>query len=172
MFNGYKLRILDKKICEQYAKELAKLADQIPQVRYTEKEILAESKKDRIFLGKWEHSLVLFDGNKPIALIIGYERKSENNEQYPENTLYISELAVAEDYQNKGIGRKILLEFLKRNKRIGFKYLKGKLNFSVQTNSAEWNKYVQDLYKSLGFAVRSQKDYSDRIDIILGYKPN
>ena len=114
----------------------------------------------------------MFDGNKPIALIIGYERKSENNEQYPENTLYISELAVAEDYQNKGIGRKILLEFLKRNKRIGFKYLKGKLNFSVQTNSAEWNKYVQDLYKSLGFAVRSQKDYSDRIDIILGYKPN
>lgn len=166
----YPIRVLDRDTAEKHASELTKLAGQIPLVEYTEKEILAEEKGDRKFYGKWEHSLVMFDADKPIALIIGYERKSEGNKQYPENTLYISELAVSEDYQRRGLGRFLLESFFEYNNKIGMKHLGGELNYSVQTNSADWNKHVQNLYKSFDFSQRATKDYENRTDVILGWK--
>lgn len=167
----YPIRVLDRNTAEKHASELAKLAGQIPLVEYTEKEILAEEKGDRKFYGKWGHSLVMFDADKPIALVIGYERKSEGNSQYPRNTLYISELAVSENYQHRGLGRYLLKNFFEHNNKTGLMYLEGKLNYSVQTNSADWNKYVQDLYKSFGFTPRATKGYENRTDVILGWEP-
>lgn len=170
-FDKYPIRVLDKGTAENYASELARLANQIPLVEYTEKEILAEEKGERKFYGKWEHSLVMFDAGKPIALVIGYERKSEGNEQYPEDTLYISELAVSENYQRRGLGRFLLKRFFEHNNKIGMKYLGAELNYTVQTNLADWNKYVQDLYKSFGFIPRATKSYENRVDVILGWRP-
>lgn len=169
--NGYTLGKLDRQTAEKYAKDLARLADQIPLVPYREEEILAESKGERKFFGKWEHSLVVFDGSKPIGLVIGYERQSEGNEQYPENTLYVSELAVDKEYQRRGIARQLLKSFFDYNTQLGFKHLEGDLNFSVQTNSADWNRHVQNLYASFGFAQRATKQYPNRVDVILGWKP-
>lgn len=167
-FEKLTLKTLTKEIAVKYSAELASLADLIPQVSYSDKEILAESKGGRIFYGKWDHSLVLFDVNKPVAVIISYERKSEGNDQYPQNTLYISELAVDKHYQGKGIARKLIQYYLEYNNKIGMKYLEGKLNYSIQTNSADWNAHVQNLYKSFGFIQRATKKYEDRTDVILG----
>ena len=167
----FSLQVLDKQTAQIHAPALAKLLDQIPLVNYTEKEVLAESKEGRIFYGKWRHSLVLLDQAKPIGAIIGYERKSEANQQYPENTLYISELVVDPDYQKQGLGRKLVQAFLNHNQKIGFLYLEGPLNFSVQTNSARWNSHVQNLYQSLGFTKRAIKQYDNRTDVILELKP-
>lgn len=170
VFGGFTLKILDRKTAEQYVDVLTMLLDQIPQVEYTKEDVLAESKDDgeRVFYGKWEHSLILFDKDKPIAVVIGYERISEHNDQYPENTIYISELAVDPKYQQQGIARKILNIFFEMNNAIGFLHLDGTLNFSIQTNSAEWNKHVRDLYSSFGFVQRATKTYPNRIDVILG----
>lgn len=48
-------------------------------VEYTAAEILAESKKDRKLLHKWEHSFIAVSGDKPVGLIMGYERSGEGN---------------------------------------------------------------------------------------------
>src|SRR4030043_1036418 len=155
--NDYFTYILDRETATKYAKEIAKLADQIPLVNYTEKEILAEEKGDRVFHGKWEHSLVVFDGTEPIAVIISYERAAGNNDQYSENSLYISELAVDRDYQKQGIARALVKKFLEYNKK--FLYLDGKMTYSVQTNFADWNNHVRRLYESFGFKQLEKKKY-------------
>jgi len=170
---GYTLKLLDRKTAEQYVDTLTALVSQIPLVQYTQEEILAEKKSEgeRIFYGKWEHSLVLFDQNKPIAVVIAYERKAERNSQYPQNTIYLSELAVDKKYQGKGVARKILEIFFEMNRIVGLLYLDGETNFSVQTNFADWNAYVQDLYKSFGFVQRAEKVYPNRTDVVLGWTP-
>ena len=152
--NKYKVGLLERTTTLKYISELVEIIDQIPLVNYTEKEVLAETKEDRKFNKKWEHSLIVFDREKPIAVIIGYERESEGNEPYPENTIYISELAVKKDYQKRGIGKKLIRIFLDYNIQRGFLILNGRINFSVQTNSAERNKHVKELYKSFGFKER------------------
>jgi len=173
--SGFSVYLLEKEIAQKYASALAEIVDQIqiPLIdHYSEREILAESKRERKFYGKWEHSLVVFDQETPIAVIFGYEREAEKNEQHPENTLYISELAVHQDYQVRGIGRRLLRNFLDYNTAKGFIYLEGDLNFSIQANSAEWNKYVQNLYKSSGFKERATKQYENGTGyLVLGCRP-
>lgn len=163
--NKFPVYIFNKEIATKYAEEIAKLADQIPLVNYSEKEILAENKEERIFHGKWEHSLVVFDGDMPIAVIIGYEREGEDNGQYPENSLYISELAVDKNYQKQGIARALLKIFLERSKK--FLYLDGRMIYSVQTNFADWNNHIRKLYKSFGFKEIAKKQYDNRKDVVL-----
>ncbi len=80
---------LDKDIATLCIKQITNLVNDIPLVEYKEQDILADYKKDRIFYGKWEHSLIVFDNKTPIAIIIAYERQSENNNLYPQNTIYI-----------------------------------------------------------------------------------
>ena len=162
---NYPVYNLDKKLATKYSTEIATLANLIPLVNYEEKDILAESKDDRIFYGKWEHSLIVFDDKKPIAIIIAYERGKEKNLQYPENSIYISELAVDKNYQGKGIAKKLLELFFKLN--TNFSHLTGPLLFTIQTNSASWNKFVLDLYHSFGFKEFATKEYSNRTDVIL-----
>ncbi len=117
---------------------------------------------------KWDHSLIIIDGDEPVAFIMGYERTAEGNDQYPANTLYISELAVAADKQQQGIGSSLLRAFFEHNNQVGFRTLAGELNYSIQTNSADWNEHVIALYKSFGFTQRSTKPYPNRTDVVLG----
>jgi ribosomal protein S18 acetylase RimI-like enzyme len=51
----------------------------------------------------------------PIAIIIAYERQLELNNLYPNNTLYISELAVKYEYRNKGIAKQLLENWFRIN---------------------------------------------------------
>ena len=163
--NKFSVGRLTKELAEEHASTLAQIADQIPLVDYTEKDILAESKGDRVLHGKWDHSLIVFDQSNPIAFIVGYERKKEDNDQYPENSLYISELGVLKTYQKQGIGRQLVKLFLELNKKL--LHLEGKMVYSVQTNSAGFNQHVQDLYKSFGFQHQANKEYDNRTDVVL-----
>ncbi|MFA5030343.1 MAG: GNAT family N-acetyltransferase [Patescibacteria group bacterium] len=165
---SFPVYILEKDVAKKYAKRIAQLLDAIPLVDYTEKEILAESKEEREFFGKWEHSFVVFDHNIPIAVIICYERKAEGNVQYPVNSLYISELAVDEVYRGKGIARKFIKFFLNTNKKLTS--LDGQIAYSVQTNSADWNSHVVRLYESFGFKKIAFKQYDNRRDAVLFLK--
>lgn len=156
---------MTKEVADTYADQLIDLADTIPLVNFTKEELLSESKKDRVFYSKWDHSLVVFDNDTPIALIIGYERPKEDNDKYPENSIYISELAVDKNYRNQGIAKELISLFLKRSN--SFLYLDGRTVFAVQTNSAEWNKHVIKLYESFGFEQTNIKEYDNRTDVIL-----
>lgn len=163
---------LTRELAEEHAEDLASLASQIPQVEYSSEDILAENKGGRELLNKWQHSLVVMEGGKPIAFVMGYERRSERNPQYPEDTLYVSELAVAETHQRQGIALRLLRQFFEHNNEIGFQTIDGKLSYSIQTNSAERNSHVIDLYKSFGFKERAMKEYPNRIDVVLGVDSN
>ena len=83
--------------------------------------------------------------------------------------------AVKKEYQNKGIGRKLLEMCLKYNQEVGFLHLKGDFNFSIQTNAAPWNNHVVRLFVSVGFRKRATKFYSnrekDQEDFVFGYSP-
>ena len=169
--DNYPIAILDKDTASKHAERLGELANQIPQVEYTAEDILAETKGERELLRKWDHSLIVFDGDKTVGFIMGYERKGEGNDQYPDNTIYISELAVDESYQRRGIARQLLESFLEKNNHVGLLSLDGDTNYSIQTNSAGWNSHVIELYESFGFKKRATKDYPNRTDVILGYTP-
>lgn len=165
----YDVYVLNKEVATTYIDEIMNLVNLIPMVSYSKEDILADSKIERDFLGKWEHSLIVLHNNKPIAIIIGYERKKENNDQYPTNTLYISELAVDEMYQGKGLAKQLIQCFLDINQ--SFLYLTGDISISVQTNAADWNAKVISLYKSFGFQQISTKQYDNRLDVVLQLKP-
>ncbi len=163
---------LTKELATQHINGLVDLANQIPEVEYTAEMILSEQKGDRQMLGKWAHSLVVLDADTSVAFIMAYEREAENNEQYPENTLYISELAVSSAYQRRGIAHHLLKYFFDKSNKIGMLHYDNALNFSIQTNSAEWNEHVINLYKSFGFRQRAVKEYANRSDVVLGANAN
>jgi ribosomal protein S18 acetylase RimI-like enzyme len=165
MHEVYQLVPFTKKLAEKYQENICKALDQIPQVQpHTLEDLLMEKKGNRVLHKKFEHSFILLDDDKFVGIAIGYERDREENEQYPFNSIYMNDLAVAEEYQKKGIGKLLVKEWLERNSGVGFLALDGELRFSVQTNSAEWNRHVQNLYESFGFTKIAEKQYENRAD--------
>lgn len=165
-YHEFHLERLTKMLAEKYAEDIVTALDQIPMTdSHTKDKLLADKKGDRILYAKWEHSLIALDDKNSFAgIIVGYERKSEGNEQYPYNSIYLNDLAVGVNFQKRGLGRVLVNEWLKFNKKVGFKELDGSLRFSIQTNKADWNLHVQKLYESVGFKKIAEKAYDNRID--------
>lgn len=160
------LKSLSRELADQYADAICNALDQIPLTeKHTKEKLLADKKGERILHAKWEHSLIAFDKNSNFAgIIIGYERSSEENDQYPSNSIYLNDIAVSKNFQRKGLGKFLIKEWIRFNKEVGYKELDGSIRFSVQTNKEEWNTHVQQLYKSVGFRKNAEKKYDNRID--------
>lgn len=158
---------------QEFGNKIVKALDQIPQTEPHSLETLLSTHKDgRVFYAKWEHSYLALDSNDQFAgVIIGYERKHEDNDLYPTNTLYISSLAVAQQYQRQGLAKQLLTHWIECGMKTGFIALTGPLEFRAQTNSALWNIHVQKLYESVGFTKVGQKEYPNRIDEVYCYTP-
>jgi ribosomal protein S18 acetylase RimI-like enzyme len=165
--NGYQSLDLTHNFAQAHVNELVELANTIPLITHTPEEIMAESKGERQLYDKWLHGLVVVKGGETVGFVGAYERANEDNEQYPENTLYISELAISEAHRRQGIATALMNLFFHKNDALGLQTLSGNLNYSVQTNSAGWNQPVIDFYNSLGFNERATKKYEDRTDLIL-----
>lgn len=167
-FGSYGLFPLDETVALAYVVQIGKALDQIPLVEHhTPESILAVAKDDREFHAKWEHSLIALDEDGAfVGVVMGYEREGEGNEQYPQASIYLSDLAVAKSHQKQGLGKWLIGSWLDYNTKLSFKVLKGSLQFTTQTNSAVWNRHVQALYESFGFKPRSTKNYHNRNDIV------
>lgn len=164
----YSVIALDKKIAEQYSREFVAILNLIPQVTYSESDLLAEEKKGVFLYGKWELSIALFDKEKPIGILIVYERPAEENDIYPEPSLYINCISIHEDYQRQGLGRKMMRLFLDHHSiQSSPRHIPGVISCSVQTNSDPTNAHVRRLYESLGFMVKGMKKYENRVDLVL-----
>lgn len=85
---------------------------------------------------------IMYKENEIIAGVVFYT----NN--LSEKKAYISLVGVLEDYQNKGIGKKILKEVLKKIKRNRLKQV------GIHTD----NKYALKIYKSLNFYIISEEN--------------
>ncbi len=170
-FSGIIVSLLDKETAQKNIKRLVDLFRQIPCVDYYEEDVIAESKGMRFFHAKWKHSLVAFENNEPIAVLVAYEREPEESSPYSIATLYISELSVITTRQRQGIAGKLLDTAISYNNSVGFLVLSGNFNYSLQTNSAEFNKHVVNLYASKGFNVIGYKEYNNRKDVIMRLYP-
>lgn len=158
---------LTKEVAVAYSNSICTALDGIPLVEpHTPEQILSETKGDRVLWHKWQHSLIALHESIFAGVIIGYERESEGTAQYPRNSIYLSDFAIAVDYQQQGLGRLLVEEWLEHNWQVGFAQLTGNLCFSVQTNAAEWNRHVQKLYESFGFKRIAEKQYENRTDIV------
>lgn len=167
-FGSYGLFQLTAELAEVNVAQIGEALDQIPLVEHHSPEIiLAVSKDDQDFHAKWEHSLISLDehGNF-VGVIMGYERESEETEQYPNDSIFLSDFAVSKSHQKQGLGKWMLGSWLDFNTKLGFKVLNSSLQFTTQTNSAVWNRHVQALYESLGFAKRSTQNYRNRNEIV------
>lgn len=164
-FQQFKIYALNEDLIKHYSKDICDSLDQIPLVeKHTQERLFMMQKGERKLHKKWEHSLIALYNNEYAGIIVGYERESENNVQYPRDSIYLNDLAVHTKFQNKGLGRFLVDCWLKHNKGVGFLTLTGTLVFSVQTNTADWNKHVQNLYTSFGFHKIAEKIYENRTD--------
>ena len=172
MVNELQIIPLSPDVVRAYKEEICMALNQIPKVEpHTIDYLLMEKKRERILHRKWDHSLILLDGDKFVGIAIGYEREAEGNTQYPKPSIYLNDLAVAKRYQQKGIGRSLVEQWFDRNTKLGFLALNGKLRFAVQTNSADWNQHVQKLYESFGFKKMAEKHYDNRTDNVYVLEP-
>lgn len=171
--SSFSAQPLTKDLARKHADQLAQLADQIPLVDYSEAEIMADGKPEREYHGKWKRSLIILDGDNVVGFIMGYERDGDGTDKYPQPSIYISELAVNPDYQNQGLGRHLVAQFIKHNTEIGMEQFPDTpTNFSIQTNSADFNSHVRKLYESFGFKTRAHKQYDNRKDVVMGMTPD
>lgn len=160
--------LLDKQVAKKYAEDITKIWNLIPLSNHAPEDILQESSGSSQYYGKWEHSLIVLDEKteQVVAFVVGYERAAEKNQLYTKDSLHLKSLSVANNYQNQGIGRKLITIWLAHNRQEGFHHLTGKLIFSTQTNSAEWNIHVQKFYESFEFTKIGLKQYSNKTDVV------
>lgn len=167
-YDIFSLYRLDKETAEKYSNEILYLLKNIPDSEYNISHVTAENKGNRILYGKWEHSLIIFYKNKPVGILIGYERKKEENSLYPENCFYINEISIDKDFQKYGLGSYLMKYFL--NDVREYKYLKGKRIFKVQTTDSIENIKVINFYKKFGFLVVGRKKYPFKYDLVMELK--
>lgn len=167
-YKKFSLYILDKETAEKYKNEILSLLQLIPKSDYKIYDIVREKKEERVFYGKWKHSLILFDKDKVIGVLIAYEREKEENNLYSENSFYINETAVHKDYQGYGIGKYLIGYFLENTK--DFICLSGEKIFKIQTEDSIENIKVINFYKSFGFSETGKKKYPEKYDLVMELK--
>lgn len=160
--------LLTKEVAKQFQKEITSIWNLIPLSNHGVNDILKEKNDGQSYLGKWKHSLLLLNVSKTevIGFIVGYERKAEDNNHYPTNSLHLKSLSISKHHQQKGLGKKLVRIWLDYTKQVGFIYLKGRLEFSTQTNSATWNVHVQKFYESFGFKKTGIMHFENKTDFI------
>ena len=163
---SFKIHQLTRTLAEKYLEDIISALDLIPEVDpHTPEDVLSENSRGRILHSKWDHSLIALTTDNTFAgIIIGYERESEKNEQYPSHSIYISGFAVSKNFQEKGLGKFMLQTWIDQCREKGFVELSGELRLAVQTNKEGWNRHVQKLYESFGFKKIAEKQYGNRID--------
>lgn len=167
-YKQFKIYLLTKELAQEYADKIVEIIDQIPLAEpHSKEQLLSGFKGERKLHEKWKHSLIVFSENQKVAgVLIASEREKEDNDLYPVNCIYMNSFAVSPSFQKQGLGKFLLLTCLEYNKTKGFLELDGKLRFAVQTNSAEWNRHVQELYEELGFKKAGIKTYDNRVDYV------
>ena len=140
---------------------LLELHNLIPYVEWSEAELLADADQDgRPYWGRWQMSLVARAGTRPVGLLIGYLR--EPDDRHPVEAAYIHRLAVAPDWQRRGVGAGLVTAALEWY----FAQLPWLLTVTSQTNDESRNQGVLDFYASLRFRRTYAVPYREKRDIL------
>lgn len=147
----------------KYSESILSIHNLIPYVEWTKDDLLADQDSTRYFFNKWNLSALIFiqGEDNPIGFIISFLRLSKD--QHPLDSIYIHRFAIAERYQNHGIGKKALFEYTQTI----FKKIPWLLNITLQTNDENRNKNQIKLYASIGFKKLLRVLYPEKIDLLL-----
>lgn len=159
---------LTEKFAISHEAHLNLLRSLIPDVTPHPENLLKLSDANRVYHAKWRHSFVALDGDKPVGILIAYERNIDKH--YPNPTLYIAEIAIEESYRNHKIGSELIQKVIYQAKQHEFYELLGIKTLSVQTNNEEKNRNVQAFYEKFGFVQIGMKSYDNRTDRIYSLK--
>lgn len=154
-----RMKKLSKDFALEKCDEILSIINIIPHLKDDSKTLFKERNP---LYSKWIHSFcVINEKNVIIGILLAYYR--EKDEIHPFDSLYIHRLAVRKQYQNQGIGKKMLNYFLYQNL-----YLKKEFKLiSIQTNKENNNQYVIDFYNKTGFRDVKLIEYSDKLDILM-----
>jgi ribosomal protein S18 acetylase RimI-like enzyme len=153
------IKTLTRAFAEAHVDRLTQLLNRIPLLDYTADDVLAEvSSRAKPLTDKWRQSLVAVNGDEVIGVLIAYVKRADSP-YYPEDSCYLSEIAIDERWERRGIARTMTEQWLSNTK--------GSLPHSLQTNSAESNQPVADFYRRLGFEEVSSKAYDNRVDLMM-----
>ena len=154
---------LNKNIAKKYENSILKLHNQIPLLHWESNDLYKDRDLKRIYFLKWQISTIALFNNRPIGICIAFYNKTNNSNYF----LYIHRLSVDVKYQQKGIGKNLIL-----NTCINFrKFIStNECNILyVQTTKEEYvgkNNTATGFYEKLGFKKIGEKKYRNKIDNI------
>jgi uncharacterized protein (UPF0276 family)/ribosomal protein S18 acetylase RimI-like enzyme len=174
-----RLRSLTKEFASKHAKRLIELQNTIPDVNWVKGQLLAEEWKatdtwargDKVFLGKWEHSVVAVDSlGNPVGLLLAYERPfnwdqdmristghkvsyeiDDEMKKVGKRSLYIHGFVCDENYQGMGIGAMMMREVAGNLLKNGYYHLKKDSEHVITLKFDKNSLYLSKVYKKLGF---------------------
>lgn len=159
----FQVRPLVKHLARLHGPQLLQIHNIIPYVSWELGDLLADAdaKKGVEYVRKWQLSLAVFAGNKPIGLLIAYARPS--SDKHPIEAIYIHRLAVTPAYQGNNIGSQLL--------RTAFDYYAREFpqytTYTVQTNDEPANEHVIGFYEQAGFKRFRPVEYPDKLDVLM-----
>lgn len=146
--------------CQKHTNELLKIINIIPHIHWTPCELL--SQEEDFYKDKWNYSYVIKNSeDKIIGVLIAYFRVADTKHIF--DSLYLHRFAIAQEYQNIGIGTEALKYFIQKS----FAEIPWLLNISAQTNDNLENKHVIKFYRNIGFKDMYHVQYSNKTDILM-----
>ncbi|MGC0878345.1 non-canonical purine NTP pyrophosphatase [Pantoea agglomerans] len=156
--NKYSIERISKKFILSYGNAILELLNEIRGISLDKAYL-----EDTHCLYKWrdELSYFCFDGDKLIAIIFSYYKKSDTHT--PFDSVYIHRLVVHPAYRNIGIAQNLLRYCIDRY----YDDLPWLQNISIQVTILPKNDAAAMVYKKVGFTSFGQKKYPNKTDDLL-----
>lgn len=150
---SYAVSTMTRDLAETRVDELSRLLEPFGRPSVSgEQYLLAEALPSGTPLyGKWDHSLIAYQGNDVVGLALTYERPSGPPPLYTWNEMHLGVLATRDDMQGKGVGSSLLRHLVDQVlNRPTYIYLEGPVDhLGLSVN--EDNVGARRLYERFGF---------------------
>jgi len=157
---GFTLQPLTKEFAAKNVDRLLELQNIIPGVNWTPDMLLDDEWRPepplysgKVFLAKWEHSIVAVDNaGYPIGLLLAYERSAdEEMKKVGRGSLYIHGFVVDPERQGNGLGKMMMHQLAENLMRDEFKKISGDPDLLITLRFDKKSSYLADVYAKLGF---------------------
>ncbi|MFH1395660.1 MAG: GNAT family N-acetyltransferase, partial [Candidatus Omnitrophota bacterium] len=157
-----RVKPLTKPFAETHIDKLIALQNTIPHVNWVSSQLLRDrwndgdygrKNGDKIFLGKWEHSVVAVDGSgNPVGLLLAYERPADKEmEKVGKRCLYIHGFARDPKYKGMGIGAMMMTKVADNLLKKGYYHIEKDYDPILTVKFDADTLYLKKVYEELGF---------------------
>ena len=152
---------LTRAVARSHAAELVRIHSLIPLVNWSEEDLLSDRIGEREFYHKWDLSLIVMrNPADPVGFLVSYLRPADSN--LGSISVYMHRMAIIAVLQRRGIGRRIISEYLRRVfESVPVDYV------TLQTNDTPENIGLVEFYESLGFTKAKRVSYPEKVDWLM-----